>query len=104
MSKVYGYGIFVHRLYVRFHIIYESSRYLLIIRYTFPVVYTKTIIQSVYTVNGKNQPRLKCHYKFISTKDYLRLIIGQYMLILGMGSANMVNSIYFLKNRECTDE
>ena len=39
-----------------------------IILYAYIYVYKKTHIQSVYIISGRKLTRLKCYYKFISTK------------------------------------
>ena len=73
MSKVYGCGIFMYRIYEEFHINYDYYFiyiYIYIYIYIFQIVYKKTYIQNLYNVTGRKiQPQLKWHYKFISTKN-----------------------------------
>ena len=49
-----------------------SARCMAIVIYSFSGLYKKTHIQSEYNVTGKKpQPRLNCHYKFISAKNII---------------------------------
>ena len=74
-----GCGISVHRIYEGFQL--NLWEYLII--YAFQDVYKKTNIY-IYSVYNVTQPRLKFHYKFISTKN---IIFTHLMTIHRMRSA-----------------